>query len=220
MPTLRPPDLFPSLTALVVASAFLSACSGAEFSQSRVYESERSIARITGGLALGLLWGDSSDFDVKVTQPPQFAVDGVTSGIWHVLGRMALYVFDVRHSGEIRYDYALGVEQYTIRRTTRIADGRIEAVTTIDSPMKYVERATLYTTAVESADGTRITNRLTVSTSIGDKCKLIRRIVEKIATEELSGGLVEIETEAKGLFDTGSSTALAKAFVRWYERRR
>lgn len=187
-----------------------------EVGRYRVYNSDRTIFRIVGGIGAGLLLGEGGHDAVELIKEPQIEINGEPGKIWHALLWMTGFVLDLDLDGEVKYNYTLAYRGIPVHRQTTIKDGYVRAKTTISAPMNLVDWAVLITEAREHSSGTQIVNTLWISTRYGNRCRLVRRIVHRRAGPELCGALRKIESGAKQYFDTGTSHPMVRTFVDEY----
>lgn len=211
------------IAALAGLCAGVKEANGTEVCRRRDYQSERSIARVVGGLGLGVVFGEGKGLEqnaLRLVSRPVFYLDGEESNMWRVLLRMGLYILDLKHDGEVQYVYVLEYEGLRLNRWTIIRDGYVHAITIIPEPMARMSWARLDTYAYESGSGTLIRNKLTISTPYGNRCCLVRRIVYREAVPPMDNALWKIENEAVELFEDGQTSPIVRAFASWYLSRR
>jgi hypothetical protein len=208
-----------AVVALLATSSYAT-----EIARRRDYNSERSIIRITAGLALGAMLGEREVAgggldNLSLAAPPTFYIDGERADFWDTMLRLAMYIIDIKHDGEVQWVYVMRYDKYQVNRWTIVRDGYVHLITTINEPVARISWARLDTWAIESTSGTSVQNVLTVSTPYGNRCGCVRRIAVRTATPILDQALWRIESEALGVFEIGKSSKIAQVFADWYRSR-
>ena len=97
-------------------------------------------------------------------------------------------------SGSVEYSYRLRVRGFDIRRSTRISDGRVSLLTDVYGrigPRGELNHVSLVLRATESTTArTTITGSAMGETTIGIRCRLVRRIAERAIADGLDRELL------------------------------
>lgn len=180
------------ISVVLLAILFAASASGAEVSRQRVYDSPYQ-----PGVIVALLLDGAVD---------AYRAGGIGDGI---SVDMKSIDFDMNFNPfRIEYSYNVQVGGVFAHKRTIAANGMIWQSAYVTGDIGELSSAYWTSTAVPATTGTRITNTLSVTWYPTNRCRMIRRLVDRVATNRVipplvDNGLYRIERKVRDFAHSG-----------------
>lgn len=180
------------ISVVLLAILFAASASGAEVSRQRVYDSPYQ-----PGVIVALLLDGAVD---------TYRAGGIGDGI---SVDMQSIDFDMNFNPfRIEYSYNVQVGGVFAHKRTIAANGMIWQSAYVTGDIGELSSAYWTSTAVPATTGTRITNTLSVTWYPTNRCRMIRRLVDRVATNRVipplvDNGLYRIERKVRDFAHSG-----------------
>jgi hypothetical protein len=213
-------------TSLILSTVLLSA----QASASRTVESPQSIAATVVRMSVGAVARETGEglADAlrtivrreakarEATGDVAVAIDGRqasgVAGWFAAAGRVAGYVADWQSAGSVGFSGSRLVRGKYVRWSVTISDGRLEIIGEAFN-VQRLDHVRFTIRADEYAGGTRITGVADGRTSIGGRCGLVRRVVERAIRDGLAGPLAGLEVGGRKLYAGGDPAVVMATLV-------